>query len=82
VSIDRLSRGASPPALTGPTASAGDTVAWPEYRPDYGETRVRVIGDADGLLLHVVFTGRGNVRRIISARMANRKERTQWHGSR
>jgi uncharacterized DUF497 family protein len=52
-----------------------------EHRRDYGETRVRAIGEADGLVLQVVFTDRGDVRRIISARIANRKERTQWLAS-
>jgi len=32
-----------------------------------------VIGEVDGLVLHVVFTDRGDVRRIISARMTDRK---------
>ena len=49
---------------------------------DYGEARVRAIGEADGLVLHVVFTDRGDVRRIISARLASRKERERWHASR
>jgi hypothetical protein len=60
----------------------GDTIEWPDHRRDYGETRVRAIGEADGLVLHVVFTDRDDVRRIISARIANRKERTQWLASR
>ncbi len=56
----------------------GDTIEWPDDRQDYGEARIRAIGVADGLILHVVFTDRGDIRRIISARMANRKERDQW----
>jgi uncharacterized DUF497 family protein len=59
-----------------------DTIEWPDDRREYGETRVRAIGEADGLVLHVVFTDRDDVRRIISARIANRKERTQWLASR
>ncbi len=60
----------------------GDTIEWPDDRWDYGETRVRAIGEADSLVLHVVFTDCGDVRRIISARLANRKERNRWHESR
>ena len=58
------------------------TIEWPDDRRDYGEARVRAIGEVDGLVLHVVFTDRGDVRRIISARLASRKERDQWHASR
>ena len=59
-----------------------DTIEWPDERRDYGEARVRALGSADGLVLHVVFTDRGDVRRIISARLADRKERMLWHGRR
>jgi len=44
-------------------------------RVDYGEVRVRTIGQVDALILLVVYTWRGPARRIISARLANRKER-------
>lgn len=60
----------------------GGTIEWPDDRLDYGEARVRAIGEADGLVLHVVFTDRGDIRRIISARLASRKERDRWHASR
>lgn len=60
----------------------GETIEWPDDRRDYGEARVRAIGEVDGLVLHVVFTDRGDVRRIISARLATRKERDRWHASR
>jgi uncharacterized DUF497 family protein len=60
----------------------GDTIESPDNRTDYGETRVRAIGEAEGLVLHVVFTDRDDTRRIISARVANKKERTLWHASR
>jgi uncharacterized DUF497 family protein len=60
----------------------GDTIEWPDDRQDYGELRVRAVGEVDGLVLHVVFTDRGDVRRIISARVADRKERNQWQASR
>ena len=60
----------------------GETIEWLDERQDYGEARVRAIGEADGLVLYVVFTDRGDVRRIISARLASRKERDRWHASR
>ena len=47
-------------------------------RRDYGEERLIAIGEADGDVLVVVYTDWGNVRRIISARRANRKERETW----
>ncbi len=56
----------------------GHTIEWPDDRRDYGEVRTRAIGEADGKVLLVVFTDRGDVRRIISARLANRKERLIW----
>ena len=60
----------------------GDTIEWPDDRKDYGEVRVRAIGEANSLVLYVVFTDRGDVRRIIFARVADRKERNRWHASR
>ena len=50
----------------------------PDVRRDYGEDRVRAIGAVEGHVLLVVYTRRGDVSRIISARPANRKERSQW----
>jgi len=52
-------------------------VEWPDDRQDYGERRVRAIGEVNGVVLHIVFTDRGDVRRIISARVANKRERNQ-----
>lgn len=48
-------------------------------REDYGEVRVKAIGEIDGLVIVVIYTDRDDVRWIISARLANRKERTLWH---
>jgi hypothetical protein len=43
----------------------------------HGETRYRAIGTVKGRMLLVVYTMRGSeVRRIISARRASRRERT------
>ena len=60
----------------------GETIEWEDDRRDYGEPRVRAIGVVDGVVLHVVFTDRDGVRRIISARIANKLERQRWIASR
>jgi uncharacterized DUF497 family protein len=43
-------------------------------RYDYGEVRYQALGLIDGILHFLVYTPRGNVRRVISLRRANRKE--------
>jgi uncharacterized protein len=50
-------------------------------RRGYGETRIRAIGIVGGLILHCVYTQRGEVRRIISLRDANRKERDAYRAT-
>ena len=47
-------------------------------RADHGEDRIVAIGEADGVVMTVVYTDRQNGRRIISARLANKKERQIW----
>lgn len=48
-------------------------------RTDYGELRIKSLGLLDGrLLLAVIHTDRNGVRRLISARVANRKERRRY----
>ena len=47
-------------------------------RRDYGEIRIKAIGEAEGVVLAVIYTDREEVRWIISARKANRKERALW----
>ena len=49
-----------------------------DARADYGETRMKAIGQTGADILVVVYTVRGTALRIISARRANRKERAQW----
>ncbi|MEO9190943.1 MAG: BrnT family toxin [Acetobacteraceae bacterium] len=46
-----------------------------DSRHDYGETRMQVVGRVGGSILVCVYTDRGEVRRIISLRDANRRER-------
>jgi uncharacterized protein len=50
-----------------------------EQHDDSGELRYGVIGMVDGRLLHVTYTMRGDVTRIISARAAESYERRQYH---
>lgn len=58
---------------------AGRVIEAEDTRHDYGEVRVQAIGQAaGGQLLAVVYTDRGEVRRIISARLASRRERAEW----
>lgn len=46
-----------------------------DIRYDYGEERIVVLGRSVGRILYVVYTWRGNARRIISARKATKDER-------
>jgi uncharacterized DUF497 family protein len=57
---------------------AGPVIERPDARRAYGELRMQAIGEVEGIILFVVYTQRGAVRRIISARRANRKERELW----
>jgi hypothetical protein len=57
----------------------GPTLEQEDRRRDYGEVRMRAIGETGGDVVFVVYTDRGEVRHIISARLANRKERKLWH---
>jgi uncharacterized DUF497 family protein len=49
-----------------------------DERADYGERRIRAIGRVGEDVLFVVYTWRREVRRIISARQASRKERNAY----
>jgi uncharacterized DUF497 family protein len=46
-----------------------------DERRDYGETGVLAIGEVENRTLVVVFTPHGEVRRIISVRKANRRDK-------
>ena len=60
----------------------GPTLERVDDRTDYGEPRIIAIGLADGLHLTVVYTdrvgARDTLRRIISARRSNRRERRAY----
>lgn len=51
-----------------------------DARQDYGEVRIKAIGEVEGAVLAVIYTDRVDVRWIISARLASRKERRSWRG--
>jgi uncharacterized DUF497 family protein len=55
-----------------------DVVVLDVSRSQDGETRLKAIGLIEGELLVVVFSERGRVTRIISARRANRNEERSY----
>jgi uncharacterized DUF497 family protein len=60
-----------------------DRIVEPDERLDYGEPRFRVLGWIEGRFFAVVYTPRGGVFRLISARKASAREVARHgHGSR
>ena len=49
---------------------------------DYGEVRRRIVGLSNGIFLAVIYTERGDMIRIISARRATRAERREYEDAR
>jgi uncharacterized DUF497 family protein len=49
-------------------------LVWVDERHDYGELRMIALAPETGILYYVAFVDRGEVRRIISLRKANRRE--------
>lgn len=60
---------------------AGRVLEAVDARKDYGEVRVKALGEVAGLVIVVIYTDRGDERRIISARLASKKERELWQRS-
>lgn len=56
----------------------GPVIEWCDVRDTWGEARVLALGVLDGVVIAVIYTDRGNVRRIISARRARKKEMELW----
>ena len=52
-----------------------------DTRWDYGEDRYQLLGAIDGRVIFVVYTIRGSVLRIISARKANQREVNDYENS-
>lgn len=57
---------------------AGPTLEKLDDRRVYGESRIQAIGRVGEDVLFVVYTDRDDARHIISAPLANRKERRLW----
>lgn len=47
-------------------------------RPEHGERREKAVGRAGPYIVAVIYTERGDARRIISARRASRNERREY----
>ncbi len=56
------------------TLFAGPTATRPDDRKDYGESRFQTVGVLDGRLVMVVWTPRGDARRVISMRYVHEHE--------
>ena len=52
-----------------------------DARKDYGEVRIRTFGYLDKQPVFIVWTYRGNIKRIISMRRANEREIKKYEGS-
>ncbi len=61
---------------------AGRTIEAIDHRRDYGEERIRAIGEIDGRVYVVIDTDRGGVRWIISAWKASGKDVKTWQNRR
>ncbi len=49
-------------------------LVWVDDRREYGEARMIALVPKTAILYYVAFVDRGNVRRVISVRRANRRE--------
>jgi uncharacterized protein len=52
-----------------------------DTRWDYGEARYQLLSAIDGRVFFVVYTIRGNIIRLISARKANQREVLEYENS-
>ncbi|HEY8949927.1 MAG TPA: BrnT family toxin [Rhizomicrobium sp.] len=57
------------------------TMETPDTRYNYGEARIKAVGIVRGIVLVCVYNDRGETRRIISLRVANRKERNAYRSA-
>lgn len=60
----------------------GDYIEQESRGRDFGEPRFVAIGLVEGEIVTVIWTPRGSIRRIISARPASRRERRIYHDHR
>lgn len=61
-----------------PDVFAGKTLSMIDDRKDYGEERIITVGKLSGKVTVIVWTQRGEKRRIISMRYANERERERY----
>jgi uncharacterized protein len=59
----------------------GPTLEIADDRKAYGELRIKAIGAVRGVCMVCVFTDRGDIRRIISLRLANKRERDGYRAT-
>ncbi len=57
----------------------GPHIDFPDTRKDYGEERIITFGFLDGREIIIVWTQRGQKRRIISMRKANEREQHAFY---
>lgn len=57
---------------------AGDVLEEDDDRQDYRERRIKAIGELNDVVLSLVYTWRGDRRRLISARRARADERKEY----
>jgi uncharacterized DUF497 family protein len=55
------------------------SIGWLDNSEDYGEDRFVILDMAEGRLLYVVYTMRGESARVISARGAQPNEQRRYH---
>jgi len=58
----------------------GEVLELPSEQQEHGEQRYIAYGVLEGRIIAVVFTWRGEARRLISARRARRHERQDYQG--
>ncbi len=56
---------------------AGPVIEFEDNRSEYGETRITTVGILGGRMVVLVWTQRGETRRIISMRYANEREQAR-----
>ena len=59
----------------------GPVIEWCDIREGWGEARIVAVGSVSGMVIATIYTDRGMVRRIISARRARKKEVELWQWS-
>ena len=62
-----------------PPLFEGEILESVDDRLDYGETRIRCLGEMGGRVYVVIYTWRGDSRRLISARKANVREQRAYY---